>query len=250
MPAAAPSPDELGRARAELGLAAGADDAAVRRAFRELARTHHPDRGGDPARFDRVRRAFALLSDGAPASAPRVRFGRPSRRAPADGVGEDVERPAPTPLEATERSALRAGRRPLDGPALAAWLLAPGGGLIPFRASSRAPGARSNRYAHALAEGSTSRLEVGPVTVGGAIVLRTDLVALPRRARRALDAIRLEGAERGRGWVRSRGSSATRLRQERDVAARHGIAVAEAVDELERLLDRLDWPLTQWRTTG
>lgn len=35
----------------QLGLPCDADEAAVKKRFRELAKKHHPDAGGDPARF-------------------------------------------------------------------------------------------------------------------------------------------------------------------------------------------------------
>lgn len=50
-----------------LGLAAGADAASIKRAFRQQARLWHPDlNGNDPvaeARFKRVNEAYAVLSD-------------------------------------------------------------------------------------------------------------------------------------------------------------------------------------------
>lgn len=242
---ARPSPDELARAREELGLGPDADDAALRRAFRELARAHHPDRGGDPARFDRVRRAFALLTSAGGPVGVRVGTGRPSRPAPQASAREG--RVAPRPLDAPARAELRRGLRPLDAGLVSAWLLDPDGGIATLRATSRAPGSRTNRFAHALAEGSTSRLEVRAMHVDRTHVLRTELIALPRRARHALDALRLEGAERGRGWVRTRGSSVTRLHQDHDLRGVPSQAVLDAVEGLTALLDRLAWPLAQWR---
>ena len=41
-----------------LGVEPEADQAAVRNAYRALARRHHPDAGGDPAEFKRLRRAY------------------------------------------------------------------------------------------------------------------------------------------------------------------------------------------------
>ncbi|MFY9331323.1 MAG: J domain-containing protein [Candidatus Nanopelagicales bacterium] len=48
-------------AMAHLGLAAGANEAEIRRAFRLWARLAHPDRGGDPARFQALRQARDVL---------------------------------------------------------------------------------------------------------------------------------------------------------------------------------------------
>jgi DnaJ-domain-containing protein 1 len=41
-----------------LGVEPEADQAAIRNAFRALARHHHPDAGGSPAEFKRLRRAY------------------------------------------------------------------------------------------------------------------------------------------------------------------------------------------------
>lgn len=43
-----------------LGVTADANETTVRDAFRELARLHHPDVGGDSARMARITEAFAL----------------------------------------------------------------------------------------------------------------------------------------------------------------------------------------------
>ena len=46
-----------------LGIApdAGADD--IKRAYRKLASQHHPDKGGDTARFQEIQEAYSVLSD-------------------------------------------------------------------------------------------------------------------------------------------------------------------------------------------
>jgi len=48
-------------ALAELGLGVTATPDEVRRRFRQLARTHHPDRGGDGERFHRLVEAVEVL---------------------------------------------------------------------------------------------------------------------------------------------------------------------------------------------
>lgn len=51
---------------ATLGVRPGADDAQVRKAYRRLARKHHPDRSGDRRTTERMKainRAWAILSD-------------------------------------------------------------------------------------------------------------------------------------------------------------------------------------------
>lgn len=48
---------------ATLGIARGASDADIKRAYRRLASQHHPDKGGDTARFQAVEEAYRILSD-------------------------------------------------------------------------------------------------------------------------------------------------------------------------------------------
>ena len=49
-------------ARARLGVGPGADDRALRAAFREAAKRNHPDRpGGDPAAFREIMEAYRFL---------------------------------------------------------------------------------------------------------------------------------------------------------------------------------------------
>eukprot|EP01050_Picozoa_sp_SAG11_P017733 SAG11_NODE_2588_length_3192_cov_8.847721_3_plen_211_part_00 len=46
-----------------LRLSADASDTEIKKAFRRLARKHHPDKGGDAAAFQRLSRAHEVLSD-------------------------------------------------------------------------------------------------------------------------------------------------------------------------------------------
>ena len=54
-----------------VGPDASADD--IKRAFRKLASQHHPDKGGDTARFQEIQEAYAVLSD----SGKRATYDRP-----------------------------------------------------------------------------------------------------------------------------------------------------------------------------
>ncbi len=49
---------------AVLGVAPSATDDEVRRAFRRFAQQHHPDRGGDPARFQEGVDAYRAILGG------------------------------------------------------------------------------------------------------------------------------------------------------------------------------------------
>jgi curved DNA-binding protein CbpA len=46
-----------------LGVPKGASDEEIKRAYRKLAGQHHPDRGGDTARFQEIQSAYDTLSD-------------------------------------------------------------------------------------------------------------------------------------------------------------------------------------------
>jgi len=46
-----------------LGVGRNATDEDIKRAYRKLAATHHPDKGGDTAKFQEVQQAYETLSD-------------------------------------------------------------------------------------------------------------------------------------------------------------------------------------------
>ena len=45
-----------------LGIAIDAPKDEIRRAYKRLAHKHHPDRGGDPAMFDQVNKAYKSMN--------------------------------------------------------------------------------------------------------------------------------------------------------------------------------------------
>lgn len=46
-----------------LGVPKGASDEEIKKAYRKLASTHHPDKGGDTAKFQEIQSAYETLSD-------------------------------------------------------------------------------------------------------------------------------------------------------------------------------------------
>ncbi|MEX0869774.1 MAG: J domain-containing protein [Nitriliruptoraceae bacterium] len=215
----------------ELGVAPDATADEIKQVYRDLARRHHPDRGGDPATFRRVHAAYDVLSS-TPAASPRMARGRPSRRATVDG----------TDVGAVDWDAQMQPGAPLTRDAFAAAVR--NGQAV--RAVSRAPGSRLNRLAPHLAEDFSSQLTAAVGTDDrGRTAIHVDLTAANRAARRVLDR-----AECGDEWIRRRGSSTTRLRAtvaaEDDLAA----AAARAAGRLTTLLGQLHWPLHQWRAIG
>ena len=46
-----------------LGVPKGASEDDIKRAYRKLAAKHHPDRGGDTAKFQEIQSAYETLSD-------------------------------------------------------------------------------------------------------------------------------------------------------------------------------------------
>ena len=46
-----------------LGVNEQSTSADITKAFKDLAKTHHPDRGGDEAKFKEINEAYATLKD-------------------------------------------------------------------------------------------------------------------------------------------------------------------------------------------
>jgi len=225
-----------------LGVTLPCGDGQLKRAYRRLAREHHPDRGGDARHFHQLQQAYErLVADGD--QAPGVSRGRPSRT-PASAP----HAPSAADLAAFDLDSDRADQPgPLDPDRFATLLASPHRGAVhPVLAASRAPGSRLNRAAGFLAAELTSTLEVRATTDDrGHDVVVVEVTGASRRARRAMEAADLDGT-----WVRRRRSTTTQLRaaippagDRRETAA--GIAVRTT-----RLLDSIGWPLREWTVTA
>jgi len=222
--------------------AAGAD--TVKRAYRRLAREHHPDLGGDPDIFHQLQQAFEQLSVDAPASRPPVvSRGRPSRPQ-ASFRDEDV----PADLDSVDWDvSVPGGDAPLDRNRLAVKLATDRSDVAvePLLATSRAPGSRLNRLAAKLAAELTSRLDIMEARDDrGQPVVAVELTASNRRARRALDRIPLNGV-----WTRTRRSSSTLLRTTLAPSEDPRTTAVRTTNRVAAMLDSLDWPLTGWTST-
>ena len=227
------------RAHELLGIDAGADLDAVKRAFRTLAHDLHPDRGGDPRAFSDLHVAYRLLvarrERRAVPSAPRVARGRPSRE-----QREEVDTSASTEplarLTVSEHDALvsaRGGSPRLDTELLARLLL---DGDV--RLASRAPGSATNRLSTLLGTGGTSILTVGST--------RADLTARSRAARRAVSALDLSVVT-GAAWSRRRGDSRTTLSASFTPGGTDAARLRPLAGAVTTLLDAPAWPLGSWR---
>ena len=237
-----PTREEAARA---LGVAISADHQACKRAYRRLAREHHPDVGGDPDRFHVLQLAYERLvvdTDGPPP--PVVSRGTPSRP-PVPFIDETEV----ADLDSIDwNTTLPEGRVRLDRDRVAIWLAAtapeagdrepqgPDAGMVnTLTATSRAPRSRLNRAAHVMAAELTSRIRVADASDDrGLPLVAVEVVAANRRARRALDHVPLHG-----GWVRTRRSSSTLLRATLSPSQDARATAVRATERLVALLDEL-----------
>lgn len=233
-----------------LALPPSADISAVKRAYRQLARTHHPDLGGDADTFHELQRAYELLV-GSDAPAP-VPAGRPSRdRAAWSSTDDGATRPVADVASLDWDTPLEQGRVGLSRDLVARWLAAPTSAdasspvVRRLTATSRAPGSRLNRAAPRLSPDLTSAVTVDADTDDrGRVVVAAVVEAAPRRARRVLEDVTLDG-----GWMRRRGSATTRLRWTGRPDGDPRVTAVHTADVLDELLDRARWPLAEWTRT-
>lgn len=69
-----------------LGVAKDASEEDIKKAYRKLAMEHHPDRGGDEAKFKEVKQAYETLSD----PVQRARYDRNGSSGFQEGVGRNA----------------------------------------------------------------------------------------------------------------------------------------------------------------
>lgn len=234
-----------------LGLHVDASRDDVKRAYRRLARDHHPDAGGDAATFHRVREAFEELAGGVPEldvpGPQEVRASVEERWWEAPGVFHDA--PVDTSLLDDAAPPDTAAAAVVVDRATLARLLLPRDdasvGRVTLR--SRGPGAWLNRVIAWLQPDLLTRLDIGPATSGPRpghdVSVRLRGAAGPGRRR-------LATGDLPAGWTRRRG--ATSVDVSRDLRpARTGpetaVRTAQVVNET---LDALDWPLRQWTLLG
>ena len=234
-------------ALAVLRLPPSADADAVKRAYRQLVRDHHPDVGGDVATFQELQQAYEALADHEPSQRRQVRRGTPSRQHDAWTSAREGRGPVTDPDAIDWALPVTAPRASLDSIGLARRLAATAGPPVaPIVATSRAPGSRLNRFAASLSPDLTASLAIAADTDDrGAAVVATRITGGTRRARRALDGVGLEG-----GWMRTRGSASTTLRAAVVPDGDPRRTALRVVEPLEALLDRLGWPLATWTLTG
>jgi hypothetical protein len=245
-----PTREEAARA---LGVAITADQDTCKRAYRRLAREHHPDVGGDPDRFHLLQRAYErLVVDAEGPPQPVVSRGTPSR--PPVSFVDETEIADLDSIDWT--TTLPEGHVRLDRDRVATWLAETTAGgddngppgradetmVRALTATSRAPRSRLNRAAHLMAAELTSRIRVTDASDDrGMPVVAVEVVAANRRARRALDRVALHGI-----WVRTRRSSSTLLRATLPPSDDARATAVRVTERLTALLEDLDWPLPAW----
>lgn len=228
-----------------------ADRAAVKRAYRRLARVHHPDTGGDVVTFQRVQRAYERLRGGADLQVPRGQRPRQATR-PSRAPGERATPPSGRYADDEVElagvdwdQALPARAVPATRELVAVALARPHPGAVhPVTLRSRAPGSRLNRIAQHLDADLLADLTVEVTRDHRALVghdVEVRVRAAARKVRRHIDRVPLEA-----GWIRERGSSWSQLRVFLEPSVERNATALRAADRTLILCERLEWPLPSW----
>lgn len=85
-----------------LGLPYNADAQAIRKAFRTLSRTHHPDLGGDPATYQTITTAYTVLTDPAAAAQADAAAARAATAQPP--AQRPTQSPTQRPMQPSQRN--------------------------------------------------------------------------------------------------------------------------------------------------
>lgn len=224
---------------------AGADE--VTRAYRRLARTLHPDLGGDVAAFHRLQRAYERLNgedlpDARPRPAPA-----PTPKPSRDAASATARHQRYDTTEVDTGTVDRASTDP-DGPldvATLATRLVPedAGPVRRVVVTSRGPGRSPSRLGALLQSDRTAALTIGPASDRGrrGHDVEITIVAWSRRDRRTL-----EESTRPEGWVHTRGSSTTTLARVMVPSPDPRATAVRVATEVDRTLGGLGWPLADW----
>lgn len=240
---------DFDQARDLLGVDRHASPDDIRRAYRSLARRHHPDAGGDVATFQSLTAAVDLLVGDAarrveaPSSPSTGRRAYPSTSGPVTGTGSS--RPDTSLLETAR---VPAPGDPWDRSSVAAAVHASfaGDGSDRVRGVSRGPRTVLNRFARHLSADLLSRWEVGGATRRGRPGTDLEVVAtFPPGGRK-----HVERASLPTGWSTTRNPAATEstfvVRPDTDPATT-AVLVANVLDDF---CTALAWPLPSWSRPG
>jgi hypothetical protein len=232
-----------------LGLQGPADARTVKASYRRLARTLHPDAGGDAALFLTVQAAYDQIANGTEATT-----GQPPPQTHAAGVANRWwDTPGVWHEDPVESLGIDLSVTPSGAPAercsldLLASMLARATPIAEVTLRSRAPGSRLHRVISMLEPDLMASLHLAPARDGArhGHDVEVELRATAGRGRRIAGTAPVPS-----GWTRRRGSESVRVVRTlrpsvtpTDTAVR----VARAVYELTT---SLGWPLDEWFVLG
>lgn len=235
-------------ARELLGVDPRADEHDIRRAWRRLARIHHPDAGGDAVRFQQLQAAVDLLLEDprhppqATSSPSTGRRAYPSTRGRASSGAVIDHREVDTSILADNPPVVgQAWDVASLSRAVAAHLA--GEPEVALMGVSRRPGSRLNRYVRHLSDDLLSSWRIQSASRRGVAGHDLEVVAkFPSSGRRQVDR-----STPPSGWSTVRHPSTTESScvihpgQDDDSTA---VLAAMAVDGF---CTAIAWPLTDWR---
>lgn len=229
-----------------LGLRRPVEPDALKRAYRERAREHHPDRGGDPRTFQQVRAAYELLRHDGQATRRS-----PPRPAPTASV-DDRWWEAPTrwheaPVDVTSVdwtiTVPDEGTFALTRDRLAVILDRGGEPVAPVTALSRSPGSWLHRVIGWLQPDLLAQLHIAPAATQG--ITGHDVHV--RFTFRSLKSRRIVGGARlPQGWTQRRGSSSTVVQRVLHPSPDPRATAARVASLIEEVATAMGWPLSDW----